>query len=170
MKNKNCVFSLIEISVVIIVIAVIASFAIPSYHQYMAAQEAKKVPKTLTLYIQKAKHESLLFRQNIILCASTSFKECNNDWNNGYMVFIDKNKNRDYDLVEPILAFENMQLRYGTLSWRGFGNRRIIFEGNSGLPLSSNGTFQYCSDQYHNHRKLTLSRMGHPRDEPLANC
>ena len=52
----------------------------------------------------------------------------------------------------------------------GFGNRRIIFEGNSGLPLSSNGTFQYCSDQYHNHRKLTLSRMGHPRDEPLANC
>ncbi len=86
------------------------------------------------------------------------------------MVFIDKNKNRDYDLDEPILAFENMQLRYGTLSWRGFGNRRIIFEGNSGLPLSSNGTFQYCSDHYPNHRKLTLSRMGHPRDEPLANC
>jgi len=75
MKNKNCGFSLIEISVVIIVITIIASFAIPSYHQYMAAQEAKKVPKTLTLYIQKAKHESLLFRQNIILCASTSFKE-----------------------------------------------------------------------------------------------
>ncbi|WP_151981288.1 GspH/FimT family pseudopilin [Acinetobacter guerrae] len=170
MKNKNIGFSLMEISIVLTIMAVIASFAIPSYHQYMASQEAKKVPQILTLHIQKAKHESLLSKQNIILCASTTFKECDNNWTNGYILFVDQNKNRNYDPNETVLAVEPLQLKYGSLSWQGFGNKKIIFESTSGLPLASNGTFRYCSAQYSHHRKLTLSRMGHARNESLKTC
>ncbi|MBJ9986266.1 GspH/FimT family pseudopilin [Acinetobacter sp. S40] len=170
MKKINDGFSLIEISVVLTIIAVIASFAIPSYHQYMASQEAKKVPQMLTRHIQKAKHESLLYRKNIILCATSTFHECDNNWTNGYILFIDQNKNRNYDLDETVLAIESLQLKYGTLSWQGFGNKRIIFEGNSGLPLASNGSFRYCSHHYPHYLKLTLSRMGHARNESLTSC
>ncbi len=67
MKNKNCGFSLIEISVVIIVIAVIASFAIPSYHQYMAAQEAKKSPKH-SHFTYKKPNMSLCYLDKTLFC------------------------------------------------------------------------------------------------------
>ena len=174
MNNKNLGFSLIEMSVVMAVIAIIYSIAAPSYHQYMASQEAKQTSRILTLHIQKAKQESLLYRKNVILCATSTFNECNSDWSNGYMLFIDQNKNRSYDIEEQILSTASNSLKYGGLTWQGFGNSRsqialLVFDGNSGLPIASNGTFLYCSS-YNHHRKLVLSRMGHARYETIMNC
>ncbi|WP_130802336.1 GspH/FimT family pseudopilin [Acinetobacter ihumii] len=175
MNNKIFGFSLVEMSVVMTIIAIITSLALPSYHRYMASQEAKQVPQTLTLHIQKAKQESLLYRQNIILCATSTFDECNSDWSNGYMLFIDQNKNRSYDRDEQILSSMTMPLKYGALTWRGAGtNQRmrssmLVFEGSVGLPIASNGTFRYCSS-YNHHQNLVLSRMGQSRVEQPNAC
>ena len=50
-----------------------------------------------------------------------------------------------------------------------FGKKQnsIVFQGSSGLPIESNGSFMYCSYDQLKNFKLVLSKMGHVRVEEL---
>jgi structural maintenance of chromosome 4 len=60
----------------------------------------------------------------------------------------------------------------GSMKLQRFGKKQnsIIFQGSSGLPIESNGSFIYCSYDQLKNFKLILSKMGHTRLEDLKNC
>lgn len=165
-------FTLFELILTLAILAIICALALPYFHQHMAARERSKVLNTLMNNIRNAKNTANLQRQNITICSSQDRSQCqNNQWNAGFIVFIDNNKNRRIDANELIIHSEQQPLKYGNLDWRGaLGMPSLSFKAENGLPLGSNGTFYYCSLQSPEHFKLVMSKMGQLRVEQLKTC
>lgn len=172
LNNKNNGFTLIELIVTIAVIAIIASLAMPYYHRFMAEAEAKNITRLLEFHIQKAKSSAAVYRTNVVICSSPDLSSCqSNQWNQGFLVFVDYNKNRQVDTNEPVLSQHQDPLKYGALSWQGtLNSSSVTFQGDSGLPRGSNGSFYYCAHQIAQHQKLVLSMMGQTRVEQPTTC
>lgn len=165
-------FTLFELIITIAIFSILCTLALPHFHQYMALQERTKTVNTLMNSIKTAKNIANLQRQNIVICPSQSLLQCqNNQWNTGFIVFIDNNKNRRVDTSETIIRTEQQQLKYGNLDWRGALHLpSLSFKAENGLPLGSNGTFYYCSIQSQDHFILVMSKMGQTRTESFNTC
>lgn len=165
-------FTLFELTVVMGIIAIIAYFAIPSFRQLMIAYEENYLKRILAIHIQKAKSDAQIYHKNVMLCPSNDLILCNNDWNKGFIGFIDSNQNQQRELDEPILYSNSLDPHYGSVNYRSFGqsSNYVVFQRENGLPFASNGSFTYCSTISTSHTKIVLSRMGHVRFEKITTC
>ena len=164
-------FTFIELIIVVVITGIIACFAVPYFQHLLISNEVNHFKRTITIYIQKAKTDARLYHRNVTLCASEDLKNCHGDWTRGFIGFIDSNNNRTRDLRESILYSEAFQYKYGTLMWKGtLSINSITFQGDTGLPRGSNGSFIYCMNAAAQHTKLVLSNMGNIRIEKTSSC
>ncbi|MDR2248327.1 GspH/FimT family pseudopilin [Acinetobacter sp.] len=169
---KSPGFTIIELSITLVILMIMSIIAIPLYHQIMASIELKNTPRILTIHIQKAKYDAIIRHKNIVICPSSDQLVCNTNWNNNLISFVDNNRNLQHDVNEELLSSIDLNHHYGSMKLQRFGKKQnsIVFQGNSGLPIESNGNFIYCSYNQLKNFKLILSKMGHVRLEELKNC
>ncbi|MDR6628947.1 type IV fimbrial biogenesis protein FimT [Acinetobacter lwoffii] len=165
-------FTIVELIICIAIIAIVASIALPYFHEYRSKQEAKNIPIKLSQINRYARSQAAVFHQNIVICPSQDSLSCQaNQWNKNMLVFIDKNKNRQVDTGEQILQIDVLNLKYGNLSWRGaLSLPSVTYQAHTALPIGSNGSFYYCSTHLSNQQRIVLSKMGHIRIESLSSC
>ncbi|MBR7717859.1 GspH/FimT family pseudopilin [Acinetobacter nosocomialis] len=165
-------FTIVELSITLVILVIMLVIAIPLYHQFMASVELKNTSRVLTIHIQKAKSDAIIHHKNIVLCPSSDQVICNIDWNKHLISFVDNNRNLQHDLNEELLTSIDLNHTYGSMKLQRFGKKQnsIVFQGSSGLPIESNGSFMYCSYDQLKNFKLVLSKMGHVRVEELKNC
>ena len=164
-------FTLVELIICIAIIAIIASFAVPYLYDHLAQQEAKKSQALLRQSIKLARQSASLHRSNVVICPTQNQISCTtNNWNYGLMIFIDQNKNRQFDQHELLIESHMLLLKYGQLAWKGTLNLpSLSFQAHDGLPLGSNGSFYYCSNHQY-HYRLIMSKMSNVRVEYPQNC
>lgn len=165
-------FTIVELSITLVILVIMSVIAIPLYHQFMTSVELKNTSRVLTIHIQKAKSDAIIQHKNIVLCPSSDQVICNIDWNKHLISFVDSNRNLQHDLNEELLISIDLNHTYGSMKLQRFGKKQnsIVFQGSSGLPIESNGSFIYCSYDQLKNFKLVLSKMGHVRVEELKNC
>lgn len=165
-------FTIVELIICIAIIAIVASIALPYFHEYRSKQEAKNIPIKLSQINRYARSQAAVFHQNIVICPSQDSLSCQaNQWNKNMLVFIDKNKNRQVDTGEQILQIDVLNLKYGNLSWRGtLSLPSVTYQAHTALPIGSNGSFYYCSTHLSSQQRIVLSKMGHIRIESLSSC
>lgn len=165
-------FTLAELIVVIAILAIIATYAMPYFENHRAQQEANQVLKQLPALIQYAKNEAVLRRMNIVICSSDNLTSCkNNEWNKYVIVFVDQNKNRQIDSNDLILNVTEFNLKYANLNWKASLNSPVIVFGHqTGLPIGYNGSFYYCATRENLNQRILLSKMGQVRNEPPNPC
>lgn len=164
-------FTLSELTVVIAILAITACFAVPLYRDLMISSEVDLLKKTLTIHIQKAKTDAQIYHKNVTLCASQDLMNCHNDWNKGFIGFVDNNQNRQKDPTEKLLFTNSFNNKYGSLDWRGtLRINSLTFQGDTGLPRGSNGSFFYCLNTSNHHTQIILSSMGHLRSQEISTC
>ncbi|WP_336166558.1 GspH/FimT family protein [Acinetobacter sp. 161(2023)] len=169
---KSLGFTLIELTITLTILITVLTIAFPLYHQFMASVELKNTPRLLTIHIQKAKYDAILRHKSIVLCPSVDLMRCNSNWDTSLISFVDTNHNLQRESNEVILANVELNHRYGSLKFQKFGKKinSIVFQGDTGLPRESNGSFTYCSYDQLKNFKLVLSKMGHIRLEDLKKC
>lgn len=169
--NSKHGFTLFELIVTLAISAIIVMIALPYFQQLMAKQELKKITYSLESSLKIARSHAFIHHSNVVICPTHDFNQCSNqNWNTGFMIFIDRNKNRQIDNNEYILYTEKTALEYGTLDWRGTLNiPSVTFNAQQGLPIGSNGSFFYCSTHIAS-KRLVLSKMGQTRAEDINGC
>jgi len=50
-------FTIVELSITLVILVIMSVIAIPLYHQFMASVELKNTPRVLTIHIKKAKSD-----------------------------------------------------------------------------------------------------------------
>ena len=109
-------FTLTEMVVTVTILSIIVTFAIPAFHHLLASWESNQTIRILTMNIQKAKTDAQIHHKNVIICPSQDLESCHNDWNTGFISFIDSNKNRQRDNDETLLFASALNHKYGSLS------------------------------------------------------
>ncbi|MEG0405498.1 MAG: GspH/FimT family pseudopilin [Acinetobacter sp.] len=169
--SKSLGFTISELATVITICSIIACLALPYLNDLMISNEVNQFKRTLTIHIQKAKSDAQIHHKNVTLCASQDLLNCHTDWNKGLIGFLDLNANRQRDTSDTLLYATAFNYRYGSLDWRGTLNiNSITFQGDTGLPRGSNGSFFYCNHNSNQHTQLMLSNMGHIRTKNILTC
>lgn len=79
-------FTIIELTIVIAVVAIAMSLAVPSLSQARHLNEVKRVQSSLFDALNTARTEAITRSNSVTLCASSNGLDCDGNWT-GWMVF-----------------------------------------------------------------------------------
>ena len=171
---KDHGFTLFELIVTISIISILSLICIPYYHNLMQKQELNSIRPLTQQYLSFAKSQALLLHSPVVICSSETLIQCeNNKWNNGVVIFTDKNRNKVVDADEHILFKTEHNIKYGQLTWRGSSSSTYVLtlQGDTGLPRGAPGSFYYCSKtQINNDLRLYIGKMGNIRPDTNYVC
>lgn len=157
-------FTLPETLIVLIIAALIFSFAVPWSRDLLKSLEAQRVTTELYSLVLKARSEAALQRTAINLCGSSDARSCDGKWDVGIIMFRDNNHNNLIDSAEDLISYAPLNITPSRISWRGFGGSQVTFE-QTGASYASNGTFTYCREEKDPRysRQIILNRGGRAR-------
>ena len=162
MTIRNQGFTLYELLLTLVLIAIITSIAIPSFANSLARQRQRVEIDALFHAVHQARKESIMRRKVVSLCPSLDGRTCSpsEDWSSGWLLF--QNKDRDspprLDAGEPLL----LQHRVGD-NVRISANRKG-FTLRATFLRATNGTFVFCDPKDRIVPKaLVVSYTGRPR-------
>lgn len=127
-------WSLIELMIVLAIITTLTALSLPQW-DYSPRLSAQQQLHRLADGIQLAKSEAIFLGQPVQICglAPDAFNQCAEQWQAGFLVSTDS----------EVLYKHTWQLK-GTLTWKGFGNRRALLIDERGMMRYQNGSFTYC--------------------------
>jgi type IV fimbrial biogenesis protein FimT len=88
LKNQEA-FTLIELLITLLVLAILASLAVPSFRVQVLNSKAKALEEDLTGRINQARYEAIKKSKRVSICASSDGSTCTGGWTDGYIVFED---------------------------------------------------------------------------------
>lgn len=157
-------FTLIELLVVMTILIILASAAIPSFAEFVAGQRKIAHLNSMVSTLNLARSEAIMRNSDVVVCKSNDAEACvtNGEWEQGWLVFEDRNGNRSHDDDEAVLA-RHERLAGITLYYRAFGSTHYIVYRGQGIT-KTNGTFTFCdSGGSENARALIIYKTGRVR-------
>lgn len=148
-------FSLAELLVTLLVVALLASLAAPSLNLYVQRNRQHNLRHSLTSHLRTARSEAIARVQRIELCGSSTGQHCDGTWGKGWLI-------RD--------PATQTRLRYTLLSspenltWAGasVASQSITYQAN-GATVGNNGRFVLCSADQRVAWQLVINRQGRVR-------
>lgn len=157
--------SIIEILIVLTVIGILSSYALPSFSKLLNSNRQQAVLFQLYRHHQLARSEAIKQNQSVILCKSDNGGFCtpSANWHDGWIVFADTDSNRQLSANEQLIySFQN-QNYFLSLTYRGFGSHNYIRYYPDGRS-STNGSFVLCTPEGDTTAKsMIISRTGRAR-------
>lgn len=161
---KNYGFTLTELIVVIVIMAIISSLAIPPFLDQLRRMESQQVESQLRGFLSDGKQSALIYHNPILLCVADKQYQCLSDNGEILISFIDKNNNNTFDTsVDKLLEADEVGLRFGKLMTRVALNKNYIqINPNTGNPIGYMGHIKYCPTDGNrsNMFKVTFSIVG----------
>ena len=105
-KHQQTGFTLYELMITLMVVAIILSFGIPNLRDFTLNSRMTSTANDLHAAFLMARSEAAHAKTNVTICASADpmgAANCGGTWDQGYVVFIDDNANQARDAGEAIL-------------------------------------------------------------------
>lgn len=170
--NKCRGFTLVELIIGLSLIAILTAYGIPNYRTLKLNQTMTQEINRLSSTIGFARSQSIIASQHVILCATQSYTACdgNSQWHNGWMVFVDVNRDRTFDAGDRMLLNEN-NMSQG-LEAVASTYRPLIRFDQTGFSPGTNVTIRFCDDRGADHGKaIIISNVGRPRiAQQVSSC
>ena len=165
-----------ELVVALAIASVLATMAVPSFHDWLAAYQLANQARHLAETMTRARTEAIRRGHRVNLCKSPDRRQCADAgaWSEGFVVFVDVYRDGQVDDDEPVLAVEGpappgISVRAnrpldGYVSYTSLGQARML---NGALQM---GTLTVCrSGQQALH--VVLANSGRVRIErPGERC
>jgi type IV fimbrial biogenesis protein FimT len=127
-------FSVIELLVTLVLIAISVSLALPSLQQFSANNQVQAASNSIVSGLNMARFNAITTGEETTICPSADGQSCSDDsWSSGWIVFADENANSAADDGELVRIVEIE----GNILASGFGNA---------LTFDSDGTTLRDSD------------------------
>ena len=156
-------FTLLELLITTTIIALLTSMALPSFAKLWQKQQADVYIETLQRAMATARYIAITSREIVSLCPYTE-TACGEEWENGIMVFIDKNNNGIIDNEETLEEFIDFAPNNSSISWRASGRKNYLRYSPTGMARQF-GRFHICDKEgdLSLARALVISRQGRTR-------
>lgn len=158
--------TLVELLFTIAMAAILLGTAVPAFHELLQDVRMTSRINNLVAALHLARSEAIKRRGHILVCVSDSRGACvrNGGWEQGWVVFHDRNGNRDKEPQETALLMQEPQHSGATITFSAFGSRHQVLFSPDGFTRSSNGTFIFCDRRGAEKAKaLILSKTGRLR-------
>lgn len=178
-KNQNA-FTLIELMVTLVVLAILAAIAAPSFTTMVANNRSSSLGHELTAAINLARAEAIKRGGRVSICVSSNGTSCaaaGTNWNAGRLIFVD---DATSDTATPVVG-SAIQYQQGdarssiTVMRGGAAQNYIRFTGQGMLARPANNTdtvtitSQYTGCQGNNALQLEVGVAGRV-SQSKQNC
>ena len=162
-KHQNG-FTLLELIITLAVIAILTA-TLPSVSaSFISSSKVSNTVNKIAADMSFARTEAISRNKNVELCKTLNGITCSraNQWEKGWMIFVDENRNRIREANEERLKHQPA-IDTVNITYRGTGSSHYIRFRSDGAT-GVNGTFVFCADSIgDNKRALILFRTGRLR-------
>lgn len=161
LRELQAGFTLVELMVTIVVLAIIMTIAVPSFQKLLASNNVAFDRDELYSMLVLARSEAIKNGQAVSICKSVDHSACDNSlsWSSGWLMFADENRDGTLTGSEKLLRTTSAVDGGVTVS-HSAGADFVTFESR-GLLLAGAGefTFTHPSDSTIS-RKISLTVTG----------
>ncbi len=153
-------FTLLEGVIVLIILIVLSSITIPFFKKN-STHDLHQATKKLKEHLELAKSVAANQQVMVAVCGSSDAKTCDQQWNKGYIVFIDKQAKGIKEEGASLIALQRYEEQVFNINWNGFLSGGFI-QFSPGFMQGQNGTLT-LSDQDGNNQRIILNSAGRIR-------
>jgi type IV fimbrial biogenesis protein FimT len=156
--------TLVELLSAITIVLIIFGIGIPVLKTTVTTNRLATSINALAGTLAYTRSEAIRRNQHVVMCKSMTGTECTQegDWRNGWVVYVDMNRNRSLDEAETILGSHRLGEKIH-VDYRAFGSRHYLVYRPSGTTRT-NGTFTFCDPAYpETARALIITKTGRAR-------
>ncbi len=156
-------FTLLESLVMLSITAILTSLALPNFGHMIRNHQSDSDLFLLRKVIYTARSLAITSKKIVSLCPYQD-KKCGDQWEDGIMIFTDKNNNGEIDDKDRLLEKIDLSLKNSTLTWRGSGGRNYLRFSSNGIARQF-GRFHLCDKKGDMSlaRTLVINRQGRVR-------
>jgi type IV fimbrial biogenesis protein FimT len=157
-------FTLLELLSILAIVMILFGIGMPFLKATVTTNRLATSINALAGTLAYTRSEAIRRNQHVVVCKSHGAIECTRegDWRQGWLVYVDINRNRILDEEEPILGSDRLTEKI-QVAYRAFGSRHYLVYRPSGTT-HTNGTFTFCDPAYpETARALIITKTGRAR-------
>jgi type IV fimbrial biogenesis protein FimT len=164
LPQYSCGFTLIETITTLAVACILLAFGIPSFQTTIQSNRLSTAVYNMMTNLYLARSEAVNRGIGVVLCPSVDGESCANTtlWEDGFIMYVDSNKNRELDANEQVLKHINLDydsIRISTTS----GRKKTVYNPR-GYAFGYNLTFTFCDiDSQIDPKAIIVSNIGRAR-------
>lgn len=165
MKKYMHGYTLIELVMVLCIVTILFSLALPAFASVMRHVQGETVINSLAGAFQLARSTAISQRKAVVLCPKADAQTCGSDWTLGALVFADPDGNRILEDGNKLLADIAPPPHGSQLKMKAALNKQYLrFMGN-GMLENTAGSLVYCppNGSARDARNMIFTRNGRLR-------
>lgn len=158
-------FTLIELMITLLVVAILASVAVPAYQTMVKNNRLTTQVNELVTALLYARSEAVKRSAPVAVCASTDTSSCSgsNTWDTGWIVFIDEDDDLTVDGTDNIIRVHQGLDAGNTIRAFDGGTALSALNYNAEGMSNNRASFRFCDNRGKAEGKvLEVSGTGRP--------